>query len=87
MKSTSVTVNNITPTLVVPADNINRTVYLYSTGNDIFIGNGNVTAAAGFNVKRDTYLQVEIPQGQTLYGITGTVGAHSMQVLSPDTDA
>ena len=79
--------NNTTPTLVVPADNINRTVYLYSTGNDIFIGNGTVTTINGFNVKKDTYLEIVIPQGQTLYGITNAVGAHSMQVLSPDTDS
>lgn len=87
MKSISVTVNNLTPTLIVAADNINRQIYLYSTGNDIFIGNGNVTTATGFNIKKDTYLQVLVPQGETLYGITGTVGVHSMQVLTPDTDS
>lgn len=87
MRSITVTVNNATPTLVVAADNINRLIYLYSTGNDIFIGNGNVTAASGFNVKKDTYLEIMIPQGETLYGITNAVGTHSMQVLTPDTDA
>ena len=87
MKSTTVTVNNTTPTLVVPADNINRQIYLYSTGNDIFVGNGDVTTASGFNIKKDTYLEIMVPHGQTLYGITAAVGTHSMQILSPDTDS
>ena len=87
MKSVSITVNNLTPTLVVSADNITRSVYLYSTGNDIYVGNGNVTTETGFNIKKDTYLELVIPQGQTLYAITSTAGIHSMQVLTPDTDS
>lgn len=87
MKSTTVTLNNTAPTLVVAADNISRTVYVFSTGNDVFVGNGTVTAASGFNVKQNTYLQIVIPQGQTLYGITNSSGSHSMQVLMPDSDS
>ena len=87
MKSLSVTVNSLTPTLVVARDDIPRRIYLYSTGNDIFVGNGDVTTSSGFNIKKDTYLEVFIPQGETLYGITGSVGTHSMQILTPDTDA
>ena len=84
MRSTQVSVGT-TATLVVDADNINRTVYLHASSNSpVYYGGSAVTTSTGFlHEKDDGPLAIEIPINEKLYGIVST-GTETVTVLLPD---
>lgn len=85
MKSIAVTVAT-TPTLIVAADNINRTVYIHNSGGaKIYIGNGSVTTTTGYHIGNGESQELYIPINQTLYGVV-VAGTNDIQVLTPDSD-
>lgn len=85
MKSIAVTVA-VTPTLIVAADNINRTVYIHNAGGaKIYIGDGSVTTTTGYHIGNGESQELYIPINQTLYGVV-VAGTNNIQVLTPDSD-
>lgn len=86
MKSVAVTVA-VTPTLIVPADNSNRWVYIHNAGGaKIYVGNGSVTTTSGFHIGNAESQQLFIPLNETLYAVVAS-GTNQIQVLTPDTDS
>lgn len=86
MLSTSITVTT-TPTLIVPADDTHREVYLHVTGNGtVYIGGPTVSTSTGTATqKHTTPIAITIPQKQTLYAIIES-GTEDIRVLTPDVD-
>jgi len=84
MKSFATTVTT-TPTLIVPADNINRTVYLHTGTGSVYIGGSDVTSADGVHLQNGTTIQLFIPLSETLYAVTGS-SSQTLITLTPDSD-
>ena len=86
MNSTAHTVTT-TRSLVVPADNINRTIFLHVIGNGIvYIGGSNVTSTNGMPTEKSG-LPFEFPlsANETLYAVVAT-GTEDLRILSPSVD-
>ncbi len=84
MKSTVVTVTT-SPTLLIAADNQNRVCYLHCDTGSIYIGGSDVTAANGLHLSNGTTMEITLPIGQTIYGVTSS-STHTMRTLTPDLD-
>jgi len=86
MNSASFTVST-TRSVIVPADNINRTVYLHVLGNGtVYIGGSNVTAANGMATEKHAVpFELHLPAGQPLYAIVAA-DTQEVRVLTPDVD-
>jgi hypothetical protein len=85
MQSVAVTVTT-TATLVVAADDKNRTVYLHNpSGVKFYLGGSTVTTLTGFHLDNGETLAVELPLRETLYGIVAS-GSQDIIVLRPDAD-
>lgn len=84
MRSLQVSVGT-TPTLVVAADNIHRTVLIHAASNTaVYYGGSTVATTTGFvHEKDDGPLTVSVPINETLYGIVST-GTETVTVLLPD---
>lgn len=76
-----------TRVLIVPADNINRTVYVHVIGAGVvYVGGANVTAANGLLTEKNAVpFQVFLPANETLYAITAS-GTEELRVMTPSTD-
>ena len=85
MKSSAVTVGT-TATLVVSADDKNRTVYLHNSGGSkVYLGNASVTSSIGFHLGNGEAQEFFVPTRETLYGISAS-GTNEVIVLTPDSD-
>jgi hypothetical protein len=84
MKSTAVTVAT-TATLLIAADNQPRTCYLHSTSGSTYLGDSAVTTSSGLHLPNNQTISIQVPFGETLYGITNT-GSTNVRVLTPDVD-
>jgi hypothetical protein len=84
MKSTAVTVTT-SPTLLISADNQNRICYLHSTSGSTFLGDSEVTSSTGLHLPNNQTIEIHLPLGETLYGITSS-GTTNVRVLTPDLD-
>ena len=84
MRSAQVSVGT-TATLVVDADNINRTVLLHALSNTaVYYGGAGVTTSTGFlHEKDDGPLEIMVPINEKLYGVVST-GTETVSVLMPD---
>ena len=87
MKSTAFTVTE-TKQIVVPADNINRTIYLHTLGNGtIYIGGSDVTTTNGFLTEKNAVpFQFFLPAGEELWAVTATATTEQLRVLTPSVD-
>ena len=76
-----------TRSIIVPADNVNRTIYLHVEGNGtIFLGGISVTSSNGLATqKHTTPIEFFIPAGETLYAIVAD-GTQEVRVLTPNVD-
>lgn len=83
MKSSSIATST-TAALLIPADNKHRVVYLHPS-TATYVGNSSVTSTTGFHCLTDTSIAIEIPAGETLYGILAT-GTGTCLTLTPDVD-
>jgi hypothetical protein len=82
-KSVSVTTS---PTLIVPADNIPRTVYIHNGGGaKVYLGGADVSTANGFHLGNGESQDVFVPTNEKLYGIVAS-STHTVNVLTPDLD-
>ena len=84
MKSVAVTVTT-TATLLVAADNQPRTCYLHSTSGSTYLGDSAVTTSSGLHLPNNQTITIQVPFGETLYGITNT-GTTNVRVLTPELD-
>jgi len=77
-----------TATLLVDADNKNRTVYLHIVGNQsIALGGAAVTFATGLlTEKHTTPLELFVPLGEKVYAICNTGLTEDVRVLVPNQD-
>jgi hypothetical protein len=84
VKSAVVTVGT-TATLLIAADNQHRICYLHSGTGSIYIGGSDVTSSTGIHLQNGTTMEITLPFGETLYGITAS-STHTMRVLTQDVD-
>ena len=84
MKSTAITVTT-TATLIIGADNQNRICYLHSTSGSTYLGDSSVTTSNGLHLPNNQTIEIHLPLGETLYGITNA-GTTNVRVLTPDGD-
>jgi hypothetical protein len=87
MRSYKVTVTD-TATNLITADNINRVAYIGIVGNQtIAVGNSAVTFATGLQlVKHTVPIHIDVPLGETLWGICNTGQTDDIRILLPDND-
>jgi hypothetical protein len=87
MKAYATTVGD-TATLLVAADNQNRTVYVHVVGNNsVALGGSSVTYATGLLTEKHTSpVAFFIPTNETLFAICNTGGSESVRVLVPEQD-
>lgn len=87
MKSAAVTVGT-TATLLVPADDFARTVYVHVVGNStVYLGNSGVTTTNGLATEKHTApLTFFVPKDQSIYAVVST-GTEDVRILTPNTDS
>lgn len=82
-KAVSVTTS---PTLILPADNIPRTVYIHNGGGaKVYLGGADVSTANGFHLGNDESQDIFVPTNEKLYGIVAS-STNTINVLTPDLD-
>jgi hypothetical protein len=76
-----------TRVLIVPADNINRQIYIHVTGaGTVYIGGSDVTSANGLlTEKHSVPFEMFLPLGESLYAITAS-GTENLRVMTPSVD-
>lgn len=77
-----------TATLLIAADNINRTCYLHVVGNQaVALGNSTVTYATGLLTEKHTSpVELFVPLGENVYAVCNTGTTENVRVLVPDQD-
>lgn len=87
MKSINVSVTD-TATLMMEADNQNRTIYLHNNTNDVlYVGNSSVTIGNGMHIsKHSAPITIFVPTNETLYGIAEAGKTIDVRLLLPNTD-
>lgn len=87
MRAYKVTVTD-TPINLIAADNINRVAYIGIVGNQtIAVGNSSVTFDTGLQlVKHSAPIHIDVPLGQTLWGICTSGQTDDVRILLPDSD-
>jgi hypothetical protein len=87
MKSITKTITDVRSVLVA-ADDQNRTVYLNIVGNkSVAIGGADVTFANGLLiVKHTSPQQVFVPLKETIFAVCNTGDTDDVRVLLPDAD-
>lgn len=82
-KAVSVTTS---PTLIVPADNIPRTVYIHNGGGaKVYLGGADVSTSNGFHLGNGESQDLFVPTNEKLYGIVAS-STNTVNVLTPDLD-
>ena len=82
-KAVSVTTS---PTLILPADNIPRTVYIHNSGGaKIYLGGADVSVANGFHLSNAESQDIFVPTNEKLYGIVAS-STNTIIILTPDLD-
>lgn len=87
MNTSSKTVTS-TRSLVIPKDDVTRTVYLHVTGNGIvYIGGSDVTTANGMLTEKHAVpFQFILPAHEELYAVTAAGVTEDLRILTPSTD-
>lgn len=77
-----------TATLLIDADNKNRSVYLHVVGNQpVALGNSSVTFATGLlTEKHTTPFELFLPLGEKVYAVCNTGTTEVVRTLVPDED-
>ena len=82
-KAVSVTTS---PTLIVPADNIPRTVYIHNGGGaKVYLGGADVSTGNGFHLGNGESQDFFVPTNEKLYSIVAS-STNTVNVLTPDLD-
>ena len=82
-KAVSVTTS---PTLILPADNIPRTVYIHNGGGaKVYLGGADVSTGNGFHLGNGESQDFFVPTNEKLYSIVAS-STNTINVLTPDLD-
>ena len=82
-KAVSVTTS---PTLIVPSDNIPRTVYIHNSGGaKVYLGGADVSTENGFHLGNGESQDFFIPTNEKLYSVVAS-STNTVNVLTPDLD-
>lgn len=86
MKTAAFSVST-TRVLIIPADNINRTVYIHAIGAGVvYVGGADVTAANGMLTEKNAVpFEIVLPSNEALYAITAS-GTEEVRVMTPSVD-
>lgn len=86
MKTAAFSVST-TRVLIIPADNINRTVYIHAIGAGVvYVGGADVTAANGMLTEKNAVpFEMVLPSNEALYAITAS-GTEEVRVMTPSVD-
>jgi hypothetical protein len=72
--------------LILPADNIPRTVYVHNGGGaKIYLGGADVSTGNGFHLGNDESQDIFVPTNERLFGIVAS-STNIITVLTPDLD-
>ena len=87
MRSAKITVTD-EATLIIAADDTNRTVYLKHSDDNhpVYLGNASVTITTGYELTKDETIAIVVPQKETLYGITTEEDEVDVFIITPDVD-
>lgn len=87
MKAYKVVVGD-TVVQLVPADNINRPVWVQIEGNNtVYIGGSNVTSAQGFPIaKHSAPIQGGLGVNEGLWGICASGVTETIRIITSDSD-
>lgn len=74
--------------IVVTADNQNKTIYVGIVGNNTaYLGGSDVTDANGLPTKKyESFHEIFVPIGQTLYAVMASGETETLRILLPDGD-
>lgn len=77
-----------TRSVLIPADNINRNVYINIVGNQtIAVGGSTVTFANGLQLEKHTVpFALVLPLGESLWAVCDAGQTDDIRVLLPDAD-
>lgn len=85
MKSTAVSITT-TPTLIIAADDKNRSIYIHNAGGaKIYIGGSDVSTSSGYHLGNGESQELFLPIRETIYAVVAS-GTNQIQVLAPDGD-
>ena len=86
MKSTNKVVT-ATASLVIAADDLQRTCYIHVIGaGTVYLGGDDVTSSNGLlTEKHSVPLELVVPQKQTVWAVTA-LGTENLRILTPDVD-
>ena len=85
MHSEKVTVAT-TATVIVPADDKPRTIYIHNAGGaKIYVGGSSVTTTTGFHIGNGESQELFVPTNEKLYAVVAS-STNDIQVLTPDLD-
>jgi len=86
MKSINYSVST-TRVLIVPKDNINRTIYMHVQGTGtVYVGGNDVTSSNGMLTEKHSLpFTIFIPAHEELWAITAS-GTEDVRVLTPSVD-
>lgn len=81
MISTVTSVSTTAVKIVSEAVNATRSVLIYSSSHDLYIGASDVTSSTGFPLRQHETITVIIPPSEELWAITSS-GTHSIATLT-----
>lgn len=86
MKSTNKVVTT-TASLVIAADDLQRTCYIHVIGaGTVYLGGDDVTSTDGLLTEKHAVpLELVVPQNQTVWAVTAS-GTENLRILTPDVD-
>lgn len=86
MKSTNKVVTT-TASLVIAADDLQRTCYIHVIGaGTVYLGGDDVTSTNGLLTEKHAVpLELVVPQNQTVWAVTAS-GTENLRILTPDVD-
>ena len=86
MKSTNKVVT-ATASLVIAADDLQRTCYIHVIGaGAVYLGGNDVTSTNGLPTEKHAApLELIVPQNETVWAVTAS-GTENLRILTPDVD-
>lgn len=81
MISTNTEVSTTPVKIVAKAINETRQVHINASGNDLFVGNSDVTTANGFKIQNNATIIVVVPPNEELWAVVQS-GTHNVMTLT-----
>jgi hypothetical protein len=85
MRSYRVTITD-EATILVEADDITRTVYIFHSSDPVYLGGENVSPTNGLPIDEETAIAFVVPRNETIYAVCNDTETSEVSVLTPDPD-